>query len=131
MPTRLPNGVLIFNATTHDLFFDVNGVEVTVKQDGVLHAGIIYTVEKRTEHYEIVSGQRFTQLLTGKEMIRKAREQHPEVLIVGSAIAAQAYPGEVVACVPVQRRHDRGAVNKRIMRSDRFTSFKKETNNHA
>jgi hypothetical protein len=131
MPTKLPNGVLIFNATSHDLWFLVNGNEVLVKPDNLIHAGILYSEVVVTKEYQLVEG-RINQLLSGKETIKWVREHHPDALIVGSTIAAQAYPEDVVAPVPIQRsREERSRVqsSKRINRSDRFTIFRRSNNN--
>ena len=107
----------------------MDGEYIDVPQDSLINAGILYDDIETTPQYKLVSGYQFTQLHAAKEMIRWVKEHHPEALIVGSTIAAKAYPEDVVSPVPLQRRENRSS-NRRIQRSDRFITFrKKKTNN--
>jgi hypothetical protein len=110
MPTKLPNGLLIFNATTHVLvFYDAAwGKAVLSESDGrVINA------------YAVI-----TKVKDGLSLIASIRADYPDALIVGSIIAAQAYREEVFAPVPWHRGRENKA--QKQMRPNRFNVFLKE-----
>jgi hypothetical protein len=128
MPTRLPNGLLIFNATTHVLIFhDAQWKHPNwkiVESDGrVINAYANVTKVKEVNGVEFVTTF-FSPVPDGLNIIQSVREEYPDALIVGSVIAAQAYPEEVVAPVPWHR----GRENKhqKQMRPNRFSIFRKQ-----
>lgn len=57
-----------------------------------------------------------------KELLAALEAAHPGELIVGSMIAAQAFPGRVVALVAVQG-FERVPADQKRMRDDKFTVF--------
>ena len=57
-----------------------------------------------------------------KEKLEELERQHPGELIVGSLIAAQAFPCRVVALVSVEG-YERVAADLKRMRDDKFTAF--------
>lgn len=133
MPTLLPNGTLVFNVTPHDLHFgfgEGDALEiVTAPSDGTLNARPKSNEVLRNSRYSLVTVD-FAPVPGGLELIKRIRSQSADALIVGSIIAAQAYPGEVVATVPLRG----GRLRKDwIVRADRFTTFQttKEMVNHG
>ena len=66
----------------------------------------------------------------GKETIERIKSVYNRqfsngtLVIVGSIIAAQAYPGEVAAMTPVEG-YERVAPDQKRMRCDKFTTFAK------
>lgn len=123
MPTRLPNGTLIWNVTPHELHFvheqGEEGMVVIVPSDGTLNA--------RPKTQEVLKNSRYTLVTVeydrvggGLDLLRRIRSQSPDGLVVGSIIAAQAYAGDVVA--PIPYRGGRYSKDK-LVRCDRFTVF--------
>lgn len=125
MPTRLPNGVLVFNLTPHDLDFPTENGMVVAPSDGMLDAVPVSTLVVDKGLYTI-NHVRFVGSDIGKQMIRDIRSTHPDALIIGSMIAARAYPKDVVYGVPIAKGRDRK--NNRSLhgiRADRFSTFLK------
>ena len=111
---RLPSGLVIFNATPHPItFWDETWLEpVVVEPDTVISAAVSETEVARLASRDGTSQSgaqglpavtlvtpRFEGTEEGRAIIRRAREAGAD-LIIGSIIAAQAYPGEVVAMIP-------------------------------
>jgi len=63
----------------------------------------------------------FTGDTAGTEIISRARAMGADI-IVGSIIAAQAYPGQVVALMPA-KGYERRPPSEKRMRADKFTVF--------
>jgi hypothetical protein len=127
MPVRLPNGVTVVNVTPHDFVFYEDGwIEpITVPTDEVINAMPITENIKKGTGYHFVHVT-YHKTDEGIEIIKEIRENHPDAVIVGSIIAAQAYPGEVVAPTPYKStRYDK---SMRLVKPNRFTVFPKETN---
>jgi len=136
----LPNGLKVFNATPHPITFWREGWEepVVVEVDMVISAKVEETVVRS----EALSGMQLDDPFTdrvefvrsvfvpdeaGHRIIEIAHQEGADV-IVGSIIAAQAYPGDVVAMVPAPGFERVPPAEKR-MRPDKFTTF--EENCHA
>ena len=90
----------IWNATPHVITFWLPGWDepVEVAPDEVINAIPIETAWAQDGMIDLVN-TRFIGNDAGREVIRRARAAGAEI-IVGSIIAAQAYPGEVYAMVP-------------------------------
>jgi len=128
MPTTLPNGVVIFNATPHPLnFWDQIEKEVTIAEpDIIINTRPVETVVERRGGVEFVTVSYLPED-NGLDLVRFVRAEHPDVLIVGSVLAAMAYPGEVVASIPLKGGDRlRSKTMSRKVCSDRFTTFKSE-----
>jgi hypothetical protein len=130
MPTELPNGISVFNATPHPLnFYDVKTKEVTVAEsDIILNTRPIETLQERWKGVEFVSVE-YRPEDNGLDLLRFIHREHPESLIVGSVLAAMAYPGEVVASIPLKGgdRLKSNTSSRRVC-SDRFTIFNSQEN---
>ena len=117
----LPNGVRVFNSTPHPIrFWDKSWSEpVEIPSHIVINA----------EPAEVDAG-------TGPGGVRLVKTQFNQtnpgritlsaipdgVVVVGSFIAAQAYPGRVVAMTPCAG-YERVAPAEKRMRPDKFTTF--------
>lgn len=125
MPTQLPNDLTIFNATPHPLnFWDPITKEVTVaKSDIIINTRPVETVVERWKGAEFVTVA-YQPEDSGTDLIRFIEAEHPNTLIVGSVLAAMAYPGEVVASIPLKGGDRlRSKTASRRVCSDRFTTF--------
>lgn len=121
----LPNGVTAFNATPHTIRFWAKGwpEPIEVEPDEVVNARIN---EFAVSDPVAPSGVTFvtTEFVgnaDGDAVIARARDAGAD-LIVGSIIAAQAYPGRVVAMVPCEG-YERVPPAEKRMRPDKFTVF--------
>ena len=125
MPTQLPNGLEIFNATPHDLnFWDTVTKEVTVApSDVVINTRPQEAIVDIWNEIEFVAVEYYPED-SGLDLVRFIKAEHPDVLIVGSVLAAMAYPEDVVASIPL-RGGDRlkSRTTSRRVCSDRFTTF--------
>lgn len=126
----LPNGVKIFNSTPHPITFwrEDWDEQVVVESDGVINAvrkevpaGCYQPVASPDWENAWFVKTVFEKNEAGMETIRRAREAGAEV-IIGSIIAAQAYPGDVAAMIPAPG-YERVAPDQKRMRPDKFTLF--------
>lgn len=126
----LPNGLKVFNATPHSIRFWMEGwadpVEVPV--DTVIDAtpteipvGSFNTGYAHTDGDVWLVRVGFSGNDTGLQIIEEAKAAGAHV-IVGSIIAAQAYPGDVVAMVPAPG-YGRVPPDQRRMSPLKFTTF--------
>lgn len=123
--TLFENGVCVVNSTPHPVTMQDSITEelVTVPCSGVLINGspknepadetglFIRTVFEGNEEGRALI-DKIKALFTGEYTL----------VIIGSIIAAQAYPGDVAGLVPVPG-YERVAPAEKRMRSDRFTIF--------
>lgn len=130
------NGIVIFNATPHVIRFWCEGWEdlIEVPTDEVISAEVCEiavppvlnnTVEPdfQLRHLENVQfvNTGFVPTTEGLEVIKVAWEAGADV-IVGSIIAAQAYPGQVVAMTPAPG-YERVPPAEKRMNPYKFTTF--------
>ena len=125
----LPNGVRVFNATPHDITFwceDWADV-VVVAPDTVINASPteqpVSCMPVGNADWENVWFVKTVFLPNdmGFATIAHAHEMGADV-IIGSIIAAQAYPGKVVAMIPCVG-FERVAPAEKRMQPDKFTVF--------
>lgn len=121
------NGDTVINTTPHELTF-LDGEEVkTVPVSGILING------KPVETFSHMMGKSkmvktiFEGNQEGREAIARIRQEArnegiDNILIVGSIIAAQAYPGDVVAMIPAPG-FERVPPDQKRMMVDKFTIF--------
>ena len=116
----LPNNVTIFNATPHPITFWKEGWDepIEVETDVPINAKPVETLVKTENGVQFVKTN-FVGDDTGKTAIGAVPQG---VLIVGSIIAAQAYPGQVVAMTPAPGFEWVASAEKR-MNPDKFTVF--------
>ena len=125
----LPNGVTVFNATPHEItFWDENWADVVVvAPDTVINAipteRPITCMQVGNTDWENVWFVKtvFLPNDAGFATIAHAYEMGADV-IIGSIIAAQAYPEKVVAMIPCVG-FERVVPTEKRMRPDKFTVF--------
>lgn len=124
----LPNGVKIFNATPHVIRFWREDWDepVEVEPDEIISAKVVESVEpKPNAIYCDLPAEfvvtKFVGTDEGHRIVRDAYRTGAD-LVVGSIIAAQAYPGQVFAMTPAPGYERRPPAEKR-MNPDKFTVF--------
>lgn len=110
----------IINTTPHPIIFrTTNGTEFTVQPCGfLLNAKAVETPAGERNGVQLVK----TQFVGTPEGEAWLSEQPSDVLIIGSIIAAQAFPGKVLALTPAPG-FERVPVNEKRMNPDKFTIF--------
>jgi hypothetical protein len=128
----LPNGLRVFNATPHKIsFWRSDWQEVIhVDVDEVINATMeetpydcIQPVDPPDWENIWLVRTTFVPFAKGREIISRAFAAGADV-IIGSIIAAQAYPGDVVGMIPVPG-YERVAPNEKRVLPDKFTVFPK------
>lgn len=124
---KFSNGVVVCNTTPHPVTMqDVTGELVTVEpsEDFMINAKA-----KEEQVSPLFVKTVFEATKDGEKRLRSIERcftefyRNGEVLVVvGSIIAAQAYPGRVVAMTPVPG-FERVAPSEKRMRCDKFTTF--------
>lgn len=121
---RFENGVCVLNTTPHPLTIqDMNGELVIVPTSILINAK---AEEKQVDDLFVKTV--FVGTPEGKETIRDIEGTYREtgctgrLVIVGSIIASQAYPGKIVGLCPVPG-YERVAPSEKRMRCDKFTIF--------
>lgn len=131
---KLPNRITIFNATPHTIRFWDEGWEepIEIEVDKVISAQIVereYGSAGASEDYLVLPAtDKVTYVVTdfvgdgiGRQIALSAREAGADV-VVGSIIAAQAYPGLVVAMTPAPG-YERVPLAEKRMNPDKFVVF--------
>lgn len=104
----LPNGLTVFNATPHQITFWSEGWDapISVPTDEVINANPVETPHGCLQPQQSPDWGNVWLVRTefvgddaGREVIARAKAAGAEI-IVGSIVAAQAYPGDVVAMIP-------------------------------
>ena len=117
------DGVKIFNSTPHAINFLSDSGEVIE----VSASGHLINATPKEEVVSKANGVEFVRTVfegnpEGKALIADIKEADPEVVIVGSIIAAQAFPGDVVAMTPA-KGFERVAPAEKRMNPHKFTVF--------
>lgn len=120
---KFENGVVIVNTTPHPVSIqDVDGTLVSVPSSCVLNAS---AVEEQVSDLFVRTA--FVGTKEGLDLIadiESAFDGEGTLVILGSIIAAQAYPGKVSGLCPVPG-YERVAPSEKRMRCDKFTTFAK------
>ena len=118
------NNVAIINTTPHSVTIqDTDGTPITVPSSVILNAKV---EEKQVSDLFVKTV--FVPTEEGKEIISEIKNAFKSqigtgtLVIVGSMIAAQAYPEDVVAMTPVPG-YERVKPEEKRMRCDKFTTF--------
>lgn len=128
----LPNGITVFNATPHVLRFwkEEWDKPVEVETDEVISAKAVVKpfdwlsndhnafVEQRPEMFVSTN---FVGTDEGVEILQRAFDDGADV-VVGSIVAAQAYPGLVVSMMTAPG-YERVSPAEKRMNPDKFTVF--------
>jgi hypothetical protein len=112
----------VINVTPHSITFEWDGEPVNVSTSGV----VINATPQETVIEERFGATLVRTVFVGNDDSERdlmaLRRRFPRALLVGSIIAAQAYPGQVVAMVPAPGFERVPPADKR-MRPDKFTTF--------
>lgn len=124
---KFENGVVLVNTTPHPIIIqDMNGNLLKVPTSELLNAKPIevpYGDSGLFVTTEFVGSQEGEQLITDiRNEFVKTQDQNDTLVIIGSIIAAQAYPGQVSGMVPVPG-YERVAPDQKRMRCDKFTMY--------
>jgi hypothetical protein len=122
-PAHRVGEVTVVNATPHEVTFLVGGEEIVV----VPPSGATLKASPNDEVVGSVSGAElvrvaFRRSAEGDAELTAIRAQHPDALIIGSMISAQAYGFPVVALIAAPGE-ERLPPTQRRYRADRFTVF--------
>ncbi len=112
-PVVLSNGVRVLNCTPHALKFE----------DGTVVMPSGYLLQAKMEEKQIsecVYEVRVIPTEEGKQELRKINKNFRDVIVMGSAISAQAYPGKVKMPVLIKNRVK---VSEKICRIDKFSVY--------
>ncbi len=114
----------IINTTPHSITMqDANGEVFVVPPSGVIiNARPVEEPAGRHPSGAELVRTVFVPDPASVEALRKIKAENPGAVIVGSIIAAQAFPGEVFAMVPVSG-FERVPPEQKRMRADKFTTF--------
>lgn len=115
------DGVMIFNTTPHPISFGVGDEVKEVPTSVLVNATPVEEVVSNEGGVELVRTV-FKGNEEGHALIAAMKESCPKAVIVGSIIAAQAYPGEVVAMTPLPG-YERVAPSEKRMNPHKFTTF--------
>lgn len=119
-PTNV-DGVMVFNTTPHPITFGVGDEVKEVPTSVLVNATPVEEVVSNEGGVELVRTV-FKGNEEGHALIAAMREACPKAVIVGSIIAAQAYPGEVVGMTPLPG-YERVAPAEKRMNPHKFTTF--------
>lgn len=119
------NGNIYFNSTPYNitLWDETDNEPVSVASDGIISA----TVEEKLVYLddngvEFVTSE-FKPTDEGLDLITELNTKYDNIIIIGSIIAAQAYPGNVVSMVPC-KGYERVPPEQKRMSLVKFTVFK-------
>ena len=119
---RFTNGVQVVNVTPHELSFLDNGELVTVPTIGILVNAKVVNQENSDGVITFCTPE-FVADEESERNLRLLEESLPAgTLVVGSIVAAQAYPGRVVGMVPAPGFERVPPAEKR-MSTSRFTRY--------
>ena len=125
---EMTNGITIVNTTPHPIVFeDTTGVLVTVQNDPELlvNARVQEAVVSSEDGVDFVKStfipsEEGAKILDGIEAF--ARESGKRVVVIGSIIAAQAFPGRVFGMTPCPG-YERVAPSEKRMSVTKFVTF--------
>lgn len=113
MPTKLEEGIVIFNATKHGLYFQTgDGSIVYAPVDETINAASESKRVRLTGCVEYVN-VRYKPTSFGDLQVNRIHRQYPGVIIIGSNLAARAYPGKVFS--PIPKKAERENYNRILL----------------
>jgi hypothetical protein len=117
------NNTQIFNLTPHSVTLQLlSGEVISVEPDGTpLAAKAVEKVHSSTPEVTYVTTE-FVGTDEGNARLDNLERDYPGAIVIGNIIAAQAYPGRVVAMVPVPG-FERVPPDQKRMMVNKFTVF--------
>lgn len=127
MTTAIVDGVEIVNTTPHEITFGVIKEGGEVEPINVPPCGILINAKTTSNTVKIEGGVEYVKTVfegnaEGEALINEIKTVHPHTVIVGSIIAAQAYPGKVFGMCPLPG-FERVAPAEKRMDPHKFTTF--------
>lgn len=121
---KFGNDATVVNCTPHPIRFkDITGEIVNINNDPEYLINARVEEETVEEDGVIFSRPTFVPTPEGTAIIDRIRQEFPDgCVIIGSIIAAQAYPGQVCGMTPIPG-HERVAPAEKLMRVDKFTRY--------
>lgn len=116
------NGVRVINVTPHSITFRDRDVDVTVVPCGAKVNAKAVEVEVGERDTAQLVKTVFVESSEGLAELDYIENYAPEVLVVGSIISAQAYPGRVLGMTPAAG-FERVAPAEKRMSTLKFTTF--------
>jgi len=121
-------GVLYLNLTNHPLTMRPDkGEDFTIPSSG-LHAHAQKNTDRVLEQY--ATGVEYRELRFFPEedeqvkILQDIKWEHPEIIMIGSSIAAQAYPRHIVAPIPVEDKLRNDYERKQlVVYANRFVAY--------
>lgn len=117
------NGITYINTTPHSIKLrNTAGEDFIVEPSGIkLNAAVVE--EKITGHSKVELVQaKFKGTEEGNNILAEIFKTHGDAVVIGSIIAAQAYPGAVLGMIAVPGL-ERVPAEQKVMRADKFTVF--------
>jgi len=112
-------GTKIMNTTPHTItFMHEDKTNDVIPCGKILNAHIMFTTDTMSGGIEIVK----QQWLPTPDGLRFLQETSPDIIVIGSVIAAQAYPGMVKMLVPYYG-YERAPHGLKRMRPDKFAIY--------
>lgn len=123
MIIEFKNGMKVINVSPHPMRFQEIDGSITI----LPASGIVLNAEKIEMNISDQRGIRFIKThfsgsKEGSRIIKNIKEKFPEVYIVGSMIAAQAYPGNVISVTPIEG-FERSCFAEKRMSTEKFNMF--------
>ena len=119
---KFENGIVVVNTTPHPLTFEDSITNSLVVVDSNTEA-LVNAKASETEVRPHFVKTIFEPNKDGQDKIKAIKEYlGEEVVIIGSMITAQAYPGEVYGMTPVPG-FERVAPSEKRMSDSKFTTF--------
>ena len=116
--------VRFVNTTPHEIkLVWAEGEEFVVQPSGILvNAKILEEDAGKHPSGAVLVRTRFSVSEADSAKLDEIEAAHPGCVILGSIIAAQAFPGRVLALTPAPG-FERVPVSEKTMRADKFTTF--------
>lgn len=113
----------IINTTPHLItMIDSEGTVYSIPSHCLLNAKAIETKSGFDRFGNELVKTSFVASAEAIAQLEEIEKENPESIIIGSIIAAQAFPGRVYAMIPAPG-FERVAPNEKRMRDDKFTIF--------
>ena len=123
-PVLIVDGVELINVTPHSLTFQNVAKEVVSipsNPDFIVNAKAVEAAAGKKGNATLVKVT-FVTTPEAEALVAKLEAEHPDAILVGSIIAAQAFPGRVFAMTPAEGFERVAPADKR-MNTVKFSTF--------